>query len=148
MSEEEVLNVINVNRPNYWGRIFETLYFTADRTIVARTSSQKVGMLFGVVGAGIDTALQQHEDERKRAQYRKSSLDDIVKANKNNYVIPNSDVTAVELSKYYRNTKLVIRTAKNYGKTEWYLGEQWKDVGETNAKLLRPIFKDKLIVGN
>lgn len=142
---EEVLNIIRVNRPAFWGRIFETLYFTTDRTVVAKTSSLKVGMLFGVVGAGIDVALQQHEDEKRGAQYRKSSLDDIIKAHKSNYAIPNSEITAVELSKYFRNTKLVIKTNRKYGETKWYLGETWKEAGETNEKMLRPIFKDKLI---
>jgi hypothetical protein len=96
--------------------------------------------------AGTDTVLQQHEDEKKSEQYRKSSLEGVTKAHKNNYAIPNSEITAVELSKYFRNTKLNIKTHRHYGKTEWYLGEQWKEVGETNEKMLRPIFKDKLIV--
>jgi hypothetical protein len=143
---EEVLGIIGVFRPAFARQISETLYFTLDRTVVARTSSGKGGMLFGAVGAGIEAGLQHREAKKKGELYSKLSFEDILKADKNNYAIPNSEITEVELKKYGRGTKLNIKTSKKYGKTKWYVGGAWKDVGEKYENMLRPIFKDRLIV--
>jgi hypothetical protein len=146
---EEVLFAMKVYRAAFgWGQIFENVYFTIDRTVVARTSSKKVGLLFGLIGAGIDGALQQREDKKKGELYRKSSLDDIIKDNWNNYAIPNSEITAVELKKYFRNIKFNIKTSKKYSykETKWFTGDTWQEAGEVYEHMLRPIFKDRLIV--
>ena len=111
---EEILFAMKVYRPTTWGQVYENLYFTLDRTVVARTSSKKVGLLFGLVGAGVDGALQQRAENKKQELYRKSSLDDIVKDNWDNYEMHNSEIIAVELKKSYRNIKFNIKPSKKY----------------------------------
>jgi hypothetical protein len=146
---EEILFTMKVYRAAFgWGQVYENLYFTVDRTVVAKTSSKKVGLLFGLIGAGIDGALQQRAENKKQELYRKSSLDDIIKENWDNYEIPNSEITAVELKKYFRNIKFNIKPSKKYEhkKTKWFTGDTWQEAGETYEHMLRPIFKDKLIV--
>jgi hypothetical protein len=145
---EEVLATIGVHRTTHMGHvtIFETLFFTPYRTVVARKSSWKGGTLFGAIGGAIEATLQQREDKKKGEQYSMLSLEDIIKADKNNYAIPNSEITEVELQKYVRVTKINIKTGKKYGETKWLAEGLWKDVGEKYENMLRPIFKDNLIV--
>ncbi len=149
---EDVLGVIKVLRPALMRQILETVYFTPDRTVVARTSGGKGGILFGAVGGVIEGFLMYEEAKKKGEQYSKLSLDDVLKADKNNYAILNSEITEVELKKFGRGTKLNIKTSVKhgssmYGETNWYVAEGgWKEVGEKMENMLRPIFKDRLIV--
>jgi hypothetical protein len=149
---EEVLGVIRVFRPAFMRQIYETVYFAPDRTVVARTSGGKGGMLFGAVGGAIEGALQYEEAKKKGERYSKLSLEDILKADKNSYAIPNSEIIEVELKKFGRGTKLNIKTSQKhgrsmYGEAKWYVSEgAWKDIGEKYENMLRPIFKDRLIV--
>jgi len=148
---EEVLGVIKVFRPAFMRQIHENLYFTLDRTVVARTSGGKGRMLFGAVGGAIEGAIQYQEAKKKGEQYSQLSLEDILKADKNNYAISNSEITEVELKKFGKGTKLNIKTSTKhgramYGETKWYVEGAWKDIGEKHENMLRPIFKDRLIV--
>jgi len=153
---EEVLGVVRAYRPALARIIHETLYFTPDRTIVARLSGGKGGviggLLGGAVGGAIGGVLQQREAKKKEEQYSKVSLESILKADKNNYAIPNSEITEVELKKSGKGTKLNIKTSQKhgksmYGETKWHVFEgAWKDVGQRYENMLRPIFKDRLIV--
>ena len=59
---EEIQGIIGVFRPAFARQINETLFFTLDRTVVARTSSGKGGMLFGAIGGGIEA----HRKMRKK----------------------------------------------------------------------------------
>ena len=93
-----------------------------------------------------DSKVTAKKAKKKAEEYRESSMEDVLKADKNNYAIPDSDITKVELKKYVRGTKLNIKTSKKYGKTKWYAGGAWKDVGEKYENMLRPIFGDKLSV--
>lgn len=149
---EEILGVIKVFRPAFMRQILETVYFTQDRTVVARTGSGKGGILFGAVGGAIEGFLQYEETKKKGEQYGKLSLEDVLKADKNNYAIPNGEISEVELKKFGRGTKLNVKTSVKhgkamYGETSWYVAEGgWKEVGEKMENMLRPIFKDKLVV--
>jgi len=151
---EEVLGVIKVLRPAFARLIYETLFFTPDRTIVARLGGGKGGviggLLGGAVGGAIGGVLEQREAKKKAEQYSEVSLESILKADKNNYAILNSEVTEVELKKYGKVAKINIKTTTKhgkamYGETKWQTMEAWKDVGEKYENMLRTIFKDKLI---
>ena len=145
---EEVLGSIKVGRLTHmgYGSVNETVYFSPDRTVVARTSGAKGGVLFGAIGGAIEGARQQTEAQKKKEEYSKLPLEDILKADKNNYAVPNSEIIAVELKKDWRVISLNIKTSKKYGETKWHIAELWKDAGEKYQNMLRPIFKDKLIV--
>jgi hypothetical protein len=87
----EVVGVVPVIRPAFMRIITETLYFTSERTVVAKTSGGKSSMLLGAVGG----VLQYQEAKKKGEQYSQLSLEDILKADKSNYAIPTSEVTEV-----------------------------------------------------
>ncbi len=144
---EEVLCVVPVIRPAFMRIINETLYFTPERTVVARTTGGKSGMLLGAVG-GI---LQYEEAKKKGEQYNQLALEEILKADKNNYAIPISEVTEIELKKFGKVAKINMKTTTAhgkamYGETKWQTLEAWKDTGEKYENMLRTVFKDKLVV--
>jgi hypothetical protein len=144
---EEVVGVVPVIRSAFMRIITETLYFTAERTVVAKTSGGKSSMLLGAVGG----VLQYQEAKKKGEQYSQLSLEDILKADKSNYAIPTSEVTEVELKKYGKVAKINFKTTTQhgktlYGETKWQTLEPWKDTGEKLENMLRSIFKDRLIV--
>jgi len=143
---EKVLGTIGVFRPAFMKQIAEILFFAPDRTIVARKGSGGIGMMFGAVGAAAEAVITARKEKKKEKELREFSLEDILNADKNNYAIPNSDITEVELKKYVRGAKLNIKTSKKYGKAKWYVEGAWKDVGEKYENMLRPIFGDKLSV--
>ncbi len=143
----EVLGVVPVIRPAFMRIINETLYFTPERTVVARTSGGKSGMLLGAVGG----VLQYEEAKKKGERYNQLSLEDVLRADKNSYAIPTSEVTEVELKKYGKVAKINMKTSSQhgksmYGETKWQTLEPWKDTGEKLENMLRTIFRDKLIV--
>jgi hypothetical protein len=145
---EEVLGSVKVSRITHmgYGSVREILYFTTDRMVVARISGGKGGVLFGAVGGAIEGVQQQKEAEKKGEQYNKLSLEDILKADKNNYAVPNSEIIEVELKKDWRAISLNIKTTKKYGETKWHIEGLWNDAGEEYGNMLRPIFAEKLIV--
>lgn len=149
---EEVLGVVKVVRTGFYSTTYETLYFTPDRTVVARIggggkSMAIGGLLGGALGAGIAGAMQGREAKKKGEQYSKVSLESILKADKNNYAIPHSEITEVELKKDWRSIGLNIKTSKKHGETKWHVFEEkWKDASERYESMLRPVFKDRLIV--
>ena len=169
---EEVLGAIRVSRPNMsimgaeWisSDINEIVYFTQDRTVVAETygvfkpvaTPEDDGLVdIGAVKV-VEGALQHKvKDPSFPSGYETLTLDIIIKAHKGNYAIPNSEITEVELKKFFRGTKLIIKTREKHrfflgiGKTNWYVDGYegaWKDVGEKFENMLRPIFKERLVV--
>ena len=131
---------------------------TQDRVIVARRSSPYLNMsgawtigVGGVIGIALDVLEAKKKKNRERheaKEYRELSLEEVLKANKNNYAIPNSDITEVVLKKLWRGVQIQIKTSKKYGKTLWGVDVvgSWKDVGEKYENMLRPIFGDRLSV--
>ena len=114
---------------------------------MARKSSMSgAWVLGGAVGGVVGAVLDARKAKKKDEEQRELSLEDILKADKNNFAIPNSDITEVELKRYVRGTKIEIETSKKYGKTKWYADGAWKDVGEKHENMLRPIFGDRLSV--
>ncbi len=134
-------------RPAFMRIVNETLYFTLERTVVARTSGGKSGMLLGAVGG----LLQYEEAKKKGEQYSQLSLEEVLKADKNNYAILSSEVAEVELKKYGKVARISMKTSSQHGKsmygdTKWQTLEAWKEIGEKLEAMLRTIFKDRLIV--
>ena len=161
--DEEFLGVIPVFRGGLTS-VYELLYFTPDGMIVARTrSSQGVptGALFGAVGILTEVAIRGIIESKKKKEPQELSVEQILKAHKRNYMIPNSDITRVELKirGILRNiVGIKVVTSKKYGKTDWQVLGTWKiDVGKDKVKwkdaciekcenMLRPIFGDRLSV--
>jgi len=168
LMSEKVLGIIPVYRSTWTTVQNVVLYFTLDKTIVthplasARTHSSEAA-LFGVAGILIDAAaraavraIRNKKEERKIEKPLEISVEEILKVNKNNYMIPNSDVTRVELKiatrhlrKGFAHVSLNFKTNKKYGKTEWHVQKNDKD-GISRAReienLLRSIFGDRLSV--
>jgi len=143
---EEVLGVQPLERPALARRITETLFVTPDRIVVARTSG---GLLGSAIGGAVGRVMQAQEAKKKTEQYSQISLESILKADKNNYAIPNADIQKIEIKS--RN-RFHITTTKEQHK--WYLSP--KETGWTTSSIkediknlesiLRPIFGDKLSV--
>ena len=139
---EEVLGVIGVMRPAFARTIYETLFFTPDRVIVARTSGG-LGTLFGGIGAGIEA----YRGAKKAEEMRKLSLESVLTADKHNYAISNSEITKVELRKKWTGIKINIETKDKTGKwTCTGIPEKKKVKLEDYENILRPVFGDKLSV--
>ncbi len=148
----------------HWsGAYNEVLLFTPNNTIVVREKGKMpsdVAALFGVVGIFAEAAvaaIRSRKEKGEREKPTEISVEDILKADKNNYVIPNSDVTEVELKipiehlrKGHGLSFLRILTNKKCARaTRWY-GKKYGKEGEARAreceKLLRSVFGDKLSV--
>jgi len=89
LSEENVHGIIPVVRLGLLaGKTHALLIFTSERVIVARTKhsggsfTALGGILGGVVGAAVGVAAE--------------TLSDVLRADKNNYAIPNSEIRQVE----------------------------------------------------
>lgn len=138
---EEVLGIMRVFRSGWSGTIHEELFLTTDRVIVAR--SGKGGELFGAIGA----AVQWFRGRKKGEKLEKLILEDVLKADKNNFAIPNSEIREVKLKKFGRGAKIHILTNKK--KHEWYAGgipDKEKVKLEDYESILQRAFPEKLSV--
>lgn len=144
---EKLLCVIEANRPAFARTIRETLFFTSDRILVAKTSAS-AGVMFGALGAIYDS----RATVKKSKEMLDLQLEDVLKAHKDNYAISNSEVTKVELKSRMR---LNIKT--NRKEHKWYGGGLSRGLvlPEKEGKLqypedyentLRPIFGERLLV--
>ena len=166
---EKALAIIGVNRPAFMRTIMETLVFTPDRVIVARTGKDLMvgGVIGGAVGAGVEAVIKARKKKTKEQEWKERvkiffelPLEDILKADKHNFAIPNSEITKVE-----RKSRLRFHITTSKKKYKWYSGvvisdpkmvasgdipweTDWKDprLFEDYENVLRPIFGDKLSV--
>jgi hypothetical protein len=161
---EKVLGAIKVNRP-YWGwNIFEwssiineELVFTSDRVLVIRKWSEYVG---GSVGAtdvvtalmgAVSDAIETSESKRRMWEREKQirTLKELLKADKNNYAIPNTAIQKIEIKSRKRfhitTTNEKHKWYLTPKKTEWTKSSIHEDVRNLE-NILRPIFGDKLSV--
>jgi hypothetical protein len=112
---EEILGIVKVVRTGFsFPSINEELFITTDRVIVARIG--KGGELFGAIGS----AVQWFRTRGKGEKLEKLPLDDILKADKNNFAIPRAEIRKVELKKFGRGAKVNIQASKKEYK--WYAG--------------------------
>jgi hypothetical protein len=137
---EKVLGIINVFRTIFFGRgtVLEELYLTADMVIVAR------------IGGGslliwpLATWFRAGKKEEKLAEF---SVGELLKADKNNFAIFNSEIRKVELKKHGLGAEINIIT--NEKKYEWYVrgipGKKNAKI-EDYEKILELVFPDKLSV--
>ena len=151
----KVLGIIPVRRPSFARTIGETLYFTSDRVIVARTYSS--GLKGMIPGVGVAITLKDARKAEKKAEGILELPEGILKAHKDNYAIPNSEITKVELKKYGKyGAKIHITTSKK--KHKWYhlqYGEtkegktiklEFREYSSDLENILRQAFGDKLSV--
>jgi hypothetical protein len=136
---DRVLGIISGLRLSWLGfrTILEELCFTPDKVIVART-----GIIYGRGGARA-----AYQATKKAEELTKSSAEEILRNNINNFVIPNSEIKEVELKKFVRGARIEIIThEKKYG---WFArgipGEKGAGI-EDYERVLRSVFSEKLSV--
>ncbi|MCW4052686.1 MAG: hypothetical protein NWE78_05725 [Candidatus Bathyarchaeota archaeon] len=149
---EEASGLIRVLRSGFMRNINETLFITPDRVIVARTSAGKGGFLFGGLGAGIETAYTMSKAEKKTKELLEISPDSILTADKNNYAIPSSEITRIDLWKKLGGIRIRIETSDKRTPKWVGMGTHPKTSPKKGFKIgdyeniLRPVFGEKLFV--
>lgn len=138
---ERILGVITVFRTNYlrWRTLFEDLYFTTNRVIVARISS--ASYLVSPVG------VLARWPKTTKEEIVGFSVEELLKANKSNFSIYHSEVRSVELKKHGLGAK--IRLITDEKKYEWYVrgipGKKDAKI-EDYENILKTVFPNKLSV--
>lgn len=173
---EKVLGCIRVMRLTISFRhqaIHEALVITPNRVFVTRLGEEPQsgwaggpynGDIGGLIDAVIDGLLvssEQDKANRKRKELEelaKVDLEKFLKIDKHNYVIPNSEITKVELKKGWIGIKISLitnkRKFKGYAKTlgfssPYTTGTTAPEKGvklEDFENVLRPVFGDRLSV--
>jgi hypothetical protein len=145
---EELLGVIKAERG--YPKVHEDLFFTPSKVIVARIGGGLAYLLMIVAPLPV-LADMGNRIVNKDKELRKLNIESILKADKNNYVISDADITKIELKKKMRIITLQIETQtkkiKFYpvGIPENIAGKEVVKHGlEEYESLLRPIFGDKL----
>jgi len=139
---EEVLGIIQVLKTGFRSAN-QILFVTPDRVIVARKSGASGG-LFGVIGI----AIQASKGKKREKEYLELSPEDVLKADKKNFALPNSEIREVELKCGGGNlVELKIITSEK--KHKWLvLPFEVKKEQRTEdcENILRPVFGDRLSV--
>lgn len=153
---EKVLGVLQVVKPDWGGLIHEEIVVTSDRMLVIRKWKEHMGSgvgatnIFDALILGAIDAYETSESKRKMRKRGKqaNTLEELLKADKNNVAIPNSIITEVRLKKRRGLPSLnVVINKKKYGWTLEGLNNQKKGVKiEDYETILRPVFGDKLFV--
>ena len=101
----EAPGIISVMRRTVDTNIFESLYLTKDKVLVLRMSKG------GFLGWGTGNAiLAWHRANDQDKYLAKISPDELPKLNEDDYIIPFSEITKVELKKYGRGAIINITT--------------------------------------
>ncbi len=100
--DEKVLSAINVWGSGLFGTKHLTLFFTENRIIVAKRGGGLAGTL-GIFGGAITAvagaAYDSYKAGKKGEELAGLSVESILKADKNNFAIDNSELVRVELKK-------------------------------------------------
>ena len=151
--------------------IGEILFLTSDRVIVGKAQEAAVeekmkktmkkkkkrfsfGSLFGAAGGAVEGAVDVYKAKKKQeevgdpyAPYLKMSPEDLLKAGKDNYAIPNSKITKVELKILSDTQELnIITDEKEYRWRGWVVWVDPRKTLEDYEDLLRLAFPDKLSI--
>ena len=140
MSEE--LGFISVQRRDLVSNIFESLYFTDDKILVLRVA--KAGFMGYGVGNVISGWYRARDQDKNLA---KLPPEEAIKSNENNYVIPFSEITKVELKKF--GLGAIINILTNQKKFSWFargLPDMKKSKFDDYEEILRRVFSEKLFV--
>ena len=146
--QKEVLGIIRGGRWTFARHmVFEDLFFTPDRVFVARVATG--APWYAPTEIDIAKSLYNVSYKLKKSEkgYLELPLGDVLKADKNNYAISNSEIIKVELKKFGRGSFINITTNKKTQK--WFtlgLIPEKKDVKlEDYENILRQAFPDKLV---
>ena len=138
----ETLGFISVMRRTGTTNIFESLYLTKDKTIVLRMD--KGGFLGWGTGNAISAWYRANEQDK---YLTKLSPNELPKLNEDDYVIPFSEITKVELKKYGRGAIInIITNEKKYGWFARGLPDKKKPKFDDYEKILETVFLEKLSV--
>ena len=138
----ETLGFISVMRRTVTTNIFESLYLTKDKTIVLRMD--KGGFLGWGTGNAISAWYRANEQDKYLA---KLSPDELPKLNEDDYVIPFSEITKVELKKYGRGAIIsIITNEKKYGWFARGLPDKKKPKFDDYEKILERVFLERFSV--
>jgi hypothetical protein len=150
---EKVLGILKAGKPASGGYKYKTLFLTPDRVIVARTGKSRMviaGTLFGAVGAGIEATVTARKAKKKEKETLELPVEDILRADKNNYFLSNLEIKEIELKKGGWGRLIGLNIITSRKKHKWGvrgLVPEKKGVKlEDYENMLRPIFKDRLIV--
>lgn len=98
-----MLGAIDVMGTGFFGMKRQTLIFTEHRIIVAKRGGGLAGTL-GIFGGAITAvagaAYDSHRASKKGEELGKLSVESILKADKKNFAIDNSELVKIELKKY------------------------------------------------
>jgi hypothetical protein len=139
---DEALGFISVIRTTWIRTFFESLYLTDDKVIVLRVDQA------GFMGHGVGDVILGWYGARDEDKYlAKLSPEEALSSNENNYVIPFSEITRVELKKWGRGGIITIKTTQK--KYRWGLRglpEVKKSKFGDYEEILRNVFSEKFFV--
>jgi hypothetical protein len=148
---EKVLRTISVARLVWhrFGTFYEVLCFTADAVVVARTACY-TAFPRGFIYIRDYGALEYYGVKKNEEKIIELSAEEILKIDKNNFVIPNSEIKKVEL-RILGFARAKINVTTNEKKYEWFVrgipSEKSAKI-EDYERILRSFFLDKLSVSN
>jgi len=121
------------------------LFFTSSRILVAkiRGPSDDLSYLFGGVVAGIVADKLLKPEEKRREKLKQLSAEEILKADRSNFMIPYSEIVRVEMKHFGRGRIMKIITNTREHKFNLNLR---RDRFDEYVDLIRSIVPDKLSV--
>ena len=138
----EASGFISVMRRTVVTNIFESLYLTKDKVVVFRMGKG------GFLGWGTGNAISAWHKSNEQDKYlAKLSPDELPKLNDDDYVIPFSEITKVELKKYGRGA--IINIITNEKEYSWFargLPDKEKPKFDDYEKILETVFLERLSV--
>lgn len=144
MSENsKPLWIIGVWRVVGWTRrqIYEALYFTSDKVVVARTATG-----FQMGWGAIDSIKGWNKAKEQEESMDDFSVEELLSSDQNNFAIAYDKIEKVELKKFGKGAFInVIANGKKYHWTVRGIpGIKNPTIGDLE-KILRPIFPEKLV---
>ena len=140
------IGIIGVWRVVGWTRsqIYEALYFTSDKVIVARTATG-----FQMGWGGIDSIRGWYKSKEQEESMDDFSVEELLSTDINNFAISYDNIGKVELKKFGKGALInVIVDGKKYHWTLRGIPGIKNPKIEDLEKILRPIFQEKLVISS
>lgn len=140
--DDKPLGIIGVIRFVGWSRLqlYEALYFTDDKIIVARTATG-FRLKFGAVDAITGYCLAKQQEETMERQ----SAEEVLHSDENNFTIPYNQIDEIELKRFLGMAKLKLTAnGKKYSWDVRRIPHVEKYCIADVENILRPIFKERL----